>query len=215
MSDAKTLGALAYDMYKGGGVFTKYRIKTYSGRSYVVFKGYAGLRAQLTAARYLANNPKVVSMGIGKLGTENKIKGGLVISIIFSIAFHSINQLLNERDTWHHFVAGISVDIVTAVTGGAIVWGAASLVSGATAMAAIGPILIVVAVGVGTTIILGRIEKHYGMTKKLAEMLRQSELRMQVEMRQIKNEARKGLNYADEDPAGFMSRLFGVPYIGL
>lgn len=30
---------------------------------------------------------------------------------------------------------------------------------------------------------------------------------------EIQSETRKGLNYMDEDPVGFMHRLFGIPYL--
>ena len=214
LSDSKTLFALAQEMQKSGSVFTKYRVSTHSGKAYVVFKGYAGLRTHLTGTRYLASNPKVISMGVGKLGAANAIKGGIVITIVFSVAFHALDQLLNDRATWHDFVAGVTVDVVSAVTGGAIAWGAVSAVVGATAMAAIGPIALVVVVGAGVTYALNALADHYNLTEKLATLLKESEARMKENTRQIKEEIRRGLNYADEDPVGFMHRLFGVPYFG-
>ncbi|GAB2525680.1 hypothetical protein [Microbulbifer agarilyticus] len=213
MADAKVLAALAYDMHKGGNLFTTYQIKTYSGRSFVMFKGYAGLRSQLTGTRYLANNPKVVSLGVGKLGAAKAIKGGLVFSVVFSIAFHSIEQLLNDRATWHDFVAGVSVDVVSAVAGSAIAWSTVSTVVGAAAMATIGPIALVVVVGVGATYALSAISEHYGLTKKLSQLLKDAESRMVKNLEDIRRETRKGLNYMDEDPIGFMHRLFGLPYL--
>ncbi len=49
-------------------VLGRYVEKSYNGVSYIsFFKGHAGLRPIFTGARYLADNPKVVSMGIGRL----------------------------------------------------------------------------------------------------------------------------------------------------
>ncbi|MFT7559108.1 MAG: hypothetical protein ACI93R_001012 [Flavobacteriales bacterium] len=172
LSDVKVLAALAYDLHKGGGVFSKYRINTHAGKSYVVFKGYAGLRAQLTSTRYLASNPKVVSMGVGKLGAANAIKGGLLITVVFSAAFHAVDQLLNDQATWHDFIAGVSVDVISAITGGAIAWGAVVAVVGGAAMAAIGPIVLMVFVGAGITYALNAIGDHYGLTEKVAAQLK-------------------------------------------
>lgn len=212
LGDVKILAVLAYDMKKGGRMFSKYRINTYAGKSYIVFNGYPGLRTHLTGTRYLISNPKVVSMGVGKLGAANAIKGGVIISVIFTVAFHAIEQVLNDRATWHDFVAGISVDVVSAITGGAIAWGAVSAFVGGTAMAAVGPIALVVLVGAGVTYALGAISDHYRITERLAKMLNESESRMRESYRSVKNEIRRGLNYADEDPLGFMHRLFGLPY---
>ncbi len=205
---------MARDLQKGGSVFTKYRVNTHLGKAYVVFKGYPGLRTHLTGTRYLASNPKVISLGIGKLGAANAIKGGIVISIVFSVAFHALDQLLNERATWHDFVAGVSVDVVSALTGGAIAWGAVSVVVGATAMAAVGPIALVVVVGAGITYALNAVADHYSITERIAGLLKESEARMKENTRKMREEIRRGLNYADEDPVGFMHKLFGVPYFG-
>ncbi len=59
---------------------------------FVILEDYAGLRTQLNGTRYLAN-PKVVSMAIGKLGAARAINGGVVISVIFSLGFHALDQL--------------------------------------------------------------------------------------------------------------------------
>jgi len=47
---------------------------------------------------------------------------------------------------------------------------------------------------------------------RISTLLKESESRMKENYRNMKNEIKKGLNYADEDPVGFMHRLFGVPY---
>lgn len=212
--DTSTLRKLAVDLHRGGSVFSKYRVNTYLGRSYVIIEGYPRLRMHLTAARYLANNPKVIDLGVGKLGVKDAIRSGFVVSIIFSVSFHAIDQLMNDSATWHTFVAGVTVDVVSAVTGGAIVWGAAGLyTSGAVAMAAVGPLIIVIAAGIGMTLALNAIADRYELSSKLAQALMDAEERFRTNIGDIKSEFRKGLNYAEEDPVGFMHRLFGIPYL--
>jgi hypothetical protein len=211
-SDAKSLAALALEMHRGGDILSKYRINSYGGKNYVVLKGYAGLRQQLNGTRYLANNPKVVSMAIGKLGAAKAITGGVGISVIFSVTFHALDQLMNDKATWHDFVAGVTVDVAAATAGAAISWGVVSTVVGATAMAAIGPIALVVVVGAGITAALSAIGDHYELTSKLAGLLKESERRLLESIENVKWEVRRGLNYAEEDPVGFMHRLFAVPY---
>lgn len=214
MSDARVLAILAAEMHRGGHILSKYRVNIHAGQAYVVLKGYPGLRNQLTGTRYLLNNPKVISMGIGKLGAAQAIRSGVVISIVFSVAFHTIEQLINDRATWHDFLAGVTMDVATAVTGASIAWGAVSTVVGSTAMAAIGPIALVVVVGAGNTMALNAVSDNFELTERLAVMLKEAESRLVANMNQIKNEVRRGLNYANEDPTGFMHRLFGVPYYG-
>lgn len=211
--DAQKLRILAIDLHRGGNVFSKYRISTYLGRSYVVIEGYPRLREHLTAARYLAKNPKVVNVGIGKLGVKDTVRGGFVVSIIFSVAFHAIDQLLYDKATWHRFVAGVTVDVVSAATGGAIAWGlVAGYAGGTAAMAAIGPILFVIGIGVGATIAFSLIDKRFELTNKLAKALIEAEKRVDANIYELKREVRLGLNFAEEDPVGFMHKLLGVPY---
>lgn len=215
LSDTKALALLAVEMRRGGHLLSKYQVKNYGGRAYVIIKGYAGLRQQLTGTRYLANNPTVVSMAIGKLGALKAIKGGVVISIVFSVTFHALDLLINDQATWHNFVAGVAVDVASATAGAAIAWSAVSAMVGATAMAAVGPIALVVFVGAGATYLLGLLADHFELTTRLSTLLKEAEARMRKSYEQTTREIRKGLNYAEEDPVGFMHRLFGIPYLGL
>ena len=212
--DLSTLGTLASDLKKGGSYFTKYRVSIHSGKAYVVINGYAGLRQHLTASRYLALNPKVVSMGVGKAGAISKVGGGVLVSVLFSVAFHALDQLMNDAVTWHHFVAGVTVDVVSAVTAGTFAWVAVSAVFTGTAMVAVGPMVAVVIVGIGATYALGLLSEQLDINERVANALIEAEKRLTSSINQIKTEVNKGLTYADEDPVGFMHRLFGIPYLG-
>lgn len=210
--DAYGLARLAVDLQKGGDVFSKFRVGSHAGRTYILISGYANLRNHLRSAIYWADNAKVVSMGIGKSGVTQAVKGGLIISIIFSVAFHAVDQCLNDRKTWHHFVAGITVDVVSALTGGAIAWSAVTTVMGASAMAAVGPIMLVVFVGAGITYLLDRLSSKYNLTERLAQLLLECEKRTREKTIDIQENITRGLNYESEDPLRFLYRLFGIPY---
>ncbi len=213
--DLGTLRTLAVDLHKGGSAFSKYRVNYHGGKAYMVIAGYAGLREHLTSSRYLANSPKVVTMGIGKLGVADAIKTGLKVSVIFTVAFHAPDQLMNDEATWHTLVAGVTTDVVAAVTGGTIAWTIVALhMGGAAAMAAVGPVVAVVIVGIVATSLLNYVASEYEIADRVAKRLVQAEERFLAGVRDMKNELRKGLTYADEDPVGFMSKLFGVPYFG-
>ena len=64
-SEVRVLTALAMDMKRSGSIFGRYYVQISGGKQYIVFKGRAGLRQVLTGTRYLANNTKVMSMGVG------------------------------------------------------------------------------------------------------------------------------------------------------
>jgi hypothetical protein len=46
------------------GLNGRYYTKEINGRTYVILRGYAGLRKVLSASRYLTTNPKVIAYGL-------------------------------------------------------------------------------------------------------------------------------------------------------
>ncbi|GAA6172376.1 hypothetical protein NBRC116592_20460 [Colwellia sp. KU-HH00111] len=213
--DALALGALALEMQRGGNVFEKYQIKTYNGKPNVIFKGYSGLRSHLTGTKYLANNPKVVSFGIGKLGAAKAIKGGFITTVIISATFHSFEQMLNDKSTWHDFVGGLTVDVGIAAVASGIAWGAVSTyVGGAAAMVAVGPLLAVVVVGAALTVLAAAFIDSDALSKRISDGLREAEQRLKEGLLEIEYKINRLERIYDADPIGFMHRLFGIPYYG-
>ena len=210
-SDVKLLTALAMEMQRGGKILGKYKVSTYKWTTYIILEGYPGLRRQLTGTRYLANNPKVVSMGLGKLGLQNSIKGGFVFSIFFSLGFHALEQALNEEATWKDFVAGVTVDTVSAITGAGIAWSVVAGVTGGAATVAIGPLLLVVAVGVVTTAVLNEISNYLGLQEIIVDHLSKAETKIKSGLDGFKFPANKIIRDFDDDPIGFSHKLFGIP----
>ena len=96
--DVLLLNKLAQDLAKGGSVLTKYRVSMHKGKAYVIFKGNHKAREILTGTRYLANNTKIVSMGVGKLGAAKAIAGGVKLTIILMIGFLAIDTLRREEE---------------------------------------------------------------------------------------------------------------------
>lgn len=213
-SDAKAFAALAREMHRGGHILSTYRVKSFKGKNYIVIKGYAGLRKQLNGTRYLASNPRIVSMAIGKLGIESTIKTGFIVSVVFSLSFHCMDQLLSDTATWHDFVGGVSVDVAAASIGSWAAWAIVSTIVGGTAMLAVGPIMAVVVVGAALTYGLGEAESKMKLGKKFAKWLYEAEARARDHVDAVKREYKQGLTFAEEDPVGFYHRLFGLPYLG-
>ncbi|WDD98450.1 hypothetical protein [Thalassomonas actiniarum] len=209
--DVKALSVLAAEMQRSGSMFSKYQVKTYSGKAHIIFKGYPALRQHLTGTRYLANNPKVIQLGVGKLGAMNSIKGGFIISLIVSAAFHSIEQLLDEEKTWHYFVAGVAVDASIALSSTAIAAGLVSMAVGTATMVTIGPLIAVVLIGSMIAYGANVLIDSNKLTLQFAHILRQAEANFDEKISAAKNKISQIHKQSNEDPFGFMHRLFAVP----
>ena len=174
---------------------------------------YSGIRAHLTGTRYLASNPKLFTIGVGKLEAVKAIKGGFVLTLVISVTFHATDYLLNDQKTWHDLVAGVAVDM--AVVGAAIVTtstilAVASAAGLATIIAAtvLMPLLVVVIVGVAFSIEFSDTSDY---VKVLSDELRNIENKIQSGVVKIKAGAQKINSEYKENPNEFLHEIFGVP----
>lgn len=237
--DAKKLKALAAEMKRGGSAISSYRIQNYAGGSYIILKGNPRLRHQLTGTRYLANNPKVVSMGLGKLGANNALRGGGIVTVVFSAAFHCMDQLMNDELTWHHFVGGLAADVVIAATASGIIWSGLTFTGVAVAGLAIGPLLAILVVGGLVSYGLSKLfsaqltsffvdslvvaEKYFKQSRGVMQPLQimtsiivarnfeDGLLKFQDQIKALRYSAINNLQKANNDPVGYMHKLFHIP----
>lgn len=214
-ADAAALAVLAKDLTKSGNLLTKYQIKTYHGRTYVIVKGYPALRQHLTGTRYLASHPKVVSMGIGKMDAAKAIKGGFVLSLVLSVGFHAVDQLLNDQKTWHDFVGGVAADVIYAGAATAIAYSAVSIAVGGIATFTIGPLALVVIVGVGLAIGFAVLDKKIRLGENLAALLKQESAKLDRSMSNVSHAADKLNNEYSNDTLDFLHRIFAIPKLEL
>lgn len=206
--DMKSLAIIAAAMQRQGNVFGKFKIKIYNGSPAIIIDSYPGIRAHLTGTRYLASNPKLFTIGVGKLEAAKAMKTGFVISLIISVTFHAIDQVLNDQKTWHDLVAGIAVDM--AVVGAAIGISSGVIALGGSLIAgsAIAPLIIIVAVGFlfawvfrDTTVYVDYLAQH----------LRICEENIQAGKVRIRNQIQKLEKDYKDSPVDFIKGLFGVP----
>ncbi|MFS1424365.1 hypothetical protein [Shewanella sp. 10N.286.48.B5] len=213
IDDSIALNALAIEMKRSGDVFSTFKIATYSGKLHIIFQGYAGLRQDLTGTRYLANNPKVISMGVGKLGGLKTITNGGVLTIIISAVFHSFDQLMNDQKTWHHFIGGMAVDIAIAVGSMAISWALLTVAAAVTTVVVSGLVVIVV---VGT--VIGLFSSMFIDTKywsnRIADALINMEKNILTTTSNLNYQLQDINKQYHDDPILFMHKLFGIPYQG-
>lgn len=209
--DSAALAVLARDLSKGGNVLAKYQIKNYHGRAYIVIKGYPALRRHLTGSRYLASHPKVVSMGIGKMGAARAIKGGFVLSIVLSVGFNAVEQLLNDQKTWHDFVGGVAADVIYAGASFAIASFAVSAVIGGVTALAIGSLVVVVAVGFVLSAVFLLLDDHVQLGQRISKMLLEVQTQMENNLMTVENKANEINKQWSEDTLAFLHKLFAIP----
>jgi hypothetical protein len=211
MTDVVALSALAIEMKRGGSAFSAFKTVTYSGQPYVVFQGYARLRRDLTGSRYLANNPKVVSLGIGKLGALKTITKGSILTILISGAFYSLEQMMNDTKTWHHFVGGMAVDIAVVSASSLITWAAIGI-AGTAATLTIGSMLVIVIVGVALVFVTNLFIDTEYWSDKISQSLSLAEKNLINNGDKLSADTNRLIDDYNHDPMRFLHKLFGIPY---
>ena len=167
----------------------------------VIIDSYPRIRAYLKGTRYLASNPKLFTIGVGKLEAAKAMKTGFVVSLIISVTFHVIEQVLNDQKTWYDLVAGVGVAI--GISSGVIALGG-SLIAGS----AIAPLIIIVAVGFlfawvfrDTTVYVDYLTQHLHICEE----------NIQAGKVRIKNQIQKLEKDYKDSPVDFIKGIFGVP----
>ncbi len=158
MTVAKLIGDL-------GGVGARAYIKSYGGKPHIILKGHAGLRTVLTGTKYGIKNPKVISMGLGKSGAVAAAKQGGILTVVLLSAYRVADYFLTDQATLSQLIGTLATDVVKVgiATGASIL--AATIVGAATF--AVGPIIAVVLVGVGVSMLLEVADNRLGITNRV------------------------------------------------
>ncbi|PHM49900.1 hypothetical protein [Xenorhabdus miraniensis] len=152
--------------------------KTYvgeNGKKYIHLSGHAGLRRLVRGTRYGASHPQMLAMGIGQQGLNTSIVEGVRFCIIFSIGYRIIESIFKDEYTLADFIGNITVDMAKTAIVAAASWAVGSFL---TATAVLGGSVIVVAgivllAGILITIGLDFVDKKYGISEKLIELLKE------------------------------------------
>ena len=160
--DAVTMAKLIGDL---GGIGARAYIKSYGGKPHIILKGRADLRTVLTGTRYGIKNPKVISMGLGKSGAVTAAKQGGILTIILLSTYRVVDYFLTDQTTLSQLIGTLATDVVKVgiATGAAIL---TATIAGA-ATFAVGPIIAVVFVGVGISMLLEYADNHLGITNRV------------------------------------------------
>ena len=160
--DVVTMTKLIGDL---GGIGARAYIKNYGGKPHIILKGHAGLRTILTGTKYGIKNPKVVSMGLGKAGAITAAKQGGILTVVLLSAYRVTDYFLTDQATLSQLIGTLATDIVKVGIAIAASIGAAVVMGGFTL--AVGPILAVVAVGFGVSMLLEYADNSLGITNRV------------------------------------------------
>jgi len=175
-------------MLKDLGITAEAQFKTGpNGNRYVIFKGYAGLRKYFTGTRYLASNPKIVDMAIGRVGAAKKVLKGAKVTVVFTVAIDIVRYVFEDKRTLSWLVGTIASDLLKVGISTGIGVAAGAAVATVTTLAA-GPLIAVIAAGVLTGWALDALDKELGLTDKLISMLDDVVESIEFKKRQIEYE---------------------------
>ncbi|WP_018416502.1 hypothetical protein [Teredinibacter turnerae] len=192
--DAVTMTKLVADL---GGIGARAYIKNYGGKPHIILKGHAGLRTILTGTKYGIKNPKVVSMGLGKAGAVTAAKQGGMLTVVLLSAYRVIDYFLTDQATLSQLIGTLATDVVKVGIATAASIGAAIVVAGMTTVA-VGPIVAVILVGVGVSMLLEFADNKLGITDRviagLDELGADAEQYLDQKKREALNSAGKTVN---------------------
>jgi len=197
-----TLAELVKEIGLKGQVYHK----TVGGKTYVILKGYAGQRFNLTGTRYLNTHPEIVRLGLSKVTVTDVAKSGFKagIAIYCTIkAVQAFEMILNDGALKPSFFSEMPAEVtklavstlITAVATGAVA------LSGLPIAAGIG---VALAVGVIAGIALEYIDKKIGFTEKLSDAAQT----LWKNMKEWWNKPSQPATTSIADP------LFGLMFIG-
>ena len=159
LDDTITLSLLAGEL----GVSTRVYYKKYGRSWHIILKGNQRLRSILTATRYSRRHTKVLSMGLGLAGAKHIAKKGGFLTIYLLSAFRVLDFVLSDRATLGKLIGSLATDVVKV----AIAVGVSLFAAGFFATFTIGPLLAVIAVGVGVSWGLSKFDERYKLTETL------------------------------------------------
>ena len=186
----------------------RYYEKVVNGRRYIIFKGDPQMRQVFRGTRYLANNSKVVSFGLGSQVLRNSVKVNAVVSFVFVTTYNVIETLIREDKDFIDAAAEVPVDLAKV-----IITSAATAAAGAAAAAASAPVLVVVGAGIAVGIVvafgLDYLDAKFEISASLKSWLRRELEEAARRMEENLEPARREYNWCYSNPVACMERMFG------
>lgn len=147
-----------------------------NGSVMIKLSGYAGLRHRLNATHYLANNGKLIGMGIGQRGLNAATIDGMRYTFIAAVGFRVLQLIFQKDYDLYNFVGDITMDIAKLGVVSFAAWGVGTALLASSIV--IGPLAIAVAVfatGFLLAITFNILDNQYKITETLTKKLREFE----------------------------------------
>ena len=144
-----------------------------NGSVMIKLSGYAGLRHQLNATHYLANNGKLIGMGIGQRGLNAATIDGVRYTFIAAVGFRLLQLIFQKDYDLYNFVGDITMDVAKLGAASFLSWGAGSAaltiaVGGSVTLIAVG----VFVLGFALAYAFNEIDKQFHLSEKLIGKMR-------------------------------------------
>lgn len=167
VSDTATVAAMVRHLGLTGHAY----IKEVGGKAYLILKGYPGQRAVLQGTRYLTTNPQVVNMVVSPSQVASGAARMIGIAVIAYASLRVVEYILSDDDAQ---LAGLIGSLTTDLAKFSIAAGAGYLAAAAvgtvTTLAA-GPLIAAIFVGMAASILLDRVDRHFGITESLVRAI--------------------------------------------
>ncbi|MCC8458423.1 hypothetical protein [Photorhabdus aegyptia] len=144
IKDSYGVAKIVNDLRSFGVKATEYAGK--DGKKYIKLTGYPGVRDYLNATRYLADNPRIVSFGVGTLGIHDGIVKGARFGIVFSAAYRAVELILKDDYGLADLFVNLTIDGAKLAVSTGVALGVNSLI--AAPLLTIGWSLLAVTIGV-------------------------------------------------------------------
>ena len=211
----------------------KFYIKDMGGKTYVILKGFAGLRETLKGTRYLLNNPQVAAFAVTAkdIVSWSSIVNGTKITILISSAFTLIDYFATKEgkadftDIMVNLLTGIGKALIGYWTGALVTAGIVALAGSAIVTTIAGgvvilPALVVFAIGatvsIGVGILLNSKDDKYGFTSSIQEKVNELQESFNKKINSIEKDIDNALyNFYEDFRREFYNWLNSYGNIGI
>ncbi|MDF1794522.1 MAG: hypothetical protein P1U88_21600 [Thalassobaculaceae bacterium] len=142
----------------------------HNGRAYLLLKGRAGFRPNLTGTRYAAANPKIVTFAIGLTGQASSARSVTIIGFILYTGIEILEALLNDRSTLSQFFGSLAVELTKAAIAG-LAGAAMTAVIGTVTTLVAAPLVIGILVSVGAAMVLNQLDREFRVSDLVTGIL--------------------------------------------
>lgn len=146
-----------------------------NGNVYIRLSGHPGVRAFLNGTKYMADNAKILYIGIGTQGQNSISAGATRVSIVYSLAYRVVELIFKDEYTLTNFFVNVTMDMAKLVISMKI---GAVAVTGLMTLASIasGSVIVVSAVTFGAGLIIAAglyaVDDYFGISESIIRELK-------------------------------------------